>query len=78
VSASRGMADVNLRFNADSICVATGQRLGKCSSLALLHQVDGATAKTSASEPRANYPGNCRANSSMASASAQLPSKSRL
>src|ERR1035437_7987415 len=48
------MADVDFRHDAGLGSVTGPQRLGKSRSLALLHQIDGATAKASASKPRAD------------------------
>jgi len=53
VGAVGGVADVNLRHDADFRGVAAGQRLNEILRFTLFHQVDGASAEAAAGEPRA-------------------------
>jgi hypothetical protein len=56
VRASCCMTDVNLRHDADTRGVALAERPRKRLRLFLLHEVDGAAAKSSSGEPRADEP----------------------
>src|ERR1035437_1670705 len=58
VSASRGVADVNLGRDAGLSGITPAQLCGKGLGLAPFHQVDGAAAKSAAGEPCADQSRN--------------------